>query len=38
MWFRLIYQFSKEDIQRRIEEGRITVMQQMKENMDNYAR
>lgn len=38
MWFRLIYQFSKEDIQRRIEEVHITVMQQMKENMDNYAR
>lgn len=35
--FDLIYQFSKEDIQRRIEEVRITVMQQMKENMDNYV-
>lgn len=35
--FDLIYQFSKEDIQKRIEEVRITVMQQMKENMDNYV-
>lgn len=35
--FDLIYQFSKEDIERRIEEVRITVMQQMRENMDNYV-
>lgn len=35
--FDLIYQFSKEDIEKRIEEVRITVMQQMKENMDNYV-
>lgn len=32
-----IYQFSKSDLQKRIEEVRITVMQQMKENMDNYV-
>ena len=30
-----IYPFSKEDIEKRIEEVRITVMQQMKENMNN---
>ena len=35
--FDLIYQFSKEDIEKRIEEVRITVMQQMRENMDNYV-
>lgn len=35
--FDLIYQFSKEDIEKRIEEVRVTVMQQMKENMDNYV-
>lgn len=35
--FDLIYQFSKSDLQRRIEEVRITVMEQMKENMDNYV-
>ena len=29
-----IYQFSKEEIEKRIEEVRITVMQQMKENME----
>lgn len=34
--FDLIYQFSKEDIKKRIEEVRVTVMQQMRENMDNY--
>lgn len=33
----MIYQFAKEDIQKRIEEARITVMQQMQENMDNYV-
>ena len=32
-----IYQFSKEEIEERIEEVRITVMQQMRENMDNYV-
>lgn len=32
-----IYQFSKEEIQKRIEAVRITVMQQMRENMDNYV-
>lgn len=32
-----IYQFSKEEIQKRIEVVRITVMQQMRENMDNYV-
>ena len=32
-----IYQFSKDEIEERIEEVRITVMQQMKENMDNYV-
>lgn len=35
--FDLIYQFSKADIEKRIEEVRITVMQQMKENIDNYV-
>ena len=35
--FDLIYQFSKEDIEKRIEEVRVTVMQQMEENMDNYV-
>lgn len=35
--FDLIYQFSKEDIEKRIEEVRGTVMQQMRENMDNYV-
>ena len=32
-----VYQFSKEELEQRIEEVRITVMQQMKENMDNYV-
>ena len=32
-----IYQFSKEEIEKRIEEVRVTVMQQMKENVDNYV-
>lgn len=32
-----IYKFSKEEIQERIEDVRVTVMQQMKENMDNYV-
>ncbi|MDE6798389.1 MAG: class I SAM-dependent methyltransferase, partial [Ruminococcus sp.] len=32
-----VYQFSKEEISKRIEEVRIIVMQQMKENMDNYV-
>ena len=35
--FAPIYQFSKEEIEERIEEVRITVMQQMRENMDNYV-
>ena len=35
--FDLIYQFSKEDIEKRIEEVRTTVMQQMRANMDNYV-
>lgn len=35
--FDLIYQFSKTDIEKRIEEVRCTVMQQMRENMDNYV-
>ena len=32
-----IYQFSKDALQKRIDEVRITVMQQMRENMDNYV-
>lgn len=32
-----IYQFSKEDIEKRIEEVRVIVMQQMSENIDNYV-
>lgn len=32
-----IYQFSKSDLRRRIEEVRTIVMEQMKENMDNYV-
>ena len=32
-----IYQFSKEALEQRIEEVRVTVMQQMRENMDNYV-
>lgn len=32
-----IYQFSKDDLQKRIDEVRITVMQQMRENMNNYV-
>ena len=32
-----IYGFSKSDIQRRIDEVRISVMEQMKQNMDNYV-
>lgn len=35
--FDLIYQFSTSDLQKRIEEVRITVMQQMRENRDNYV-
>ena len=35
--FDLIYQFSKEDIEKRIEEVPTTVMQQMRANMDNYV-
>ena len=32
-----IYQFSKADIEKRIEEVRVIVMQQMSENIDNYV-
>ena len=32
-----IYQFSKDDLQKRIDEVRITVMQQMRENINNYV-
>jgi hypothetical protein len=35
--FDQIYQFSKNDLENRIDEVRITVMQQMKENEDNYV-
>lgn len=35
--FDIIYQFSKADIAKRIEEVRIEVMQQMRENMENYV-
>lgn len=37
VFFDPIYQFSKEEIEKRIEEVRITVMQQMKENIENYV-
>jgi hypothetical protein len=32
-----IYQFSKNDLEKRIDEVRVTVMEQMKENKDNYV-
>lgn len=32
-----IYRFNKEELQQRIEEVRATVMQQMKENLNNYV-
>ncbi len=32
-----VYSFSREQLQKRIEEVRIIVMQQMKENMNNYV-
>ena len=32
-----IYQFSRADLQKRIDDVRITVMQQMRENIDNYV-
>ena len=32
-----IYQFSKDDLQKRIDEVRITVIQQMRENINNYV-
>ena len=32
-----IYRFSKADLEKRIEEVRVVVMQQMRENMDNYV-
>lgn len=35
--FDLIYQFSKEELKQRIEDVRVVVMQQMKENKDNYV-
>lgn len=31
-----IYQFTKDDIERRINEVRVTVMEQMRQNLDNY--
>lgn len=35
--FDVIYQFSKSDIEKRIEEVRVEVMQQMRKNVDNYV-
>ncbi|MBR1742058.1 MAG: SAM-dependent methyltransferase [Lachnospiraceae bacterium] len=35
--FDIIYQFSKEQLEKRIEEVRLTVMQQIEENKDNYV-
>ncbi|MCM1228071.1 MAG: SAM-dependent methyltransferase [Clostridium sp.] len=35
--FDLIYQFSKDYLQKRIDEVRITVMKQMRENINNYV-
>lgn len=35
--FDMIYQFSKSDIEKRIEEVRVEVMQQMRKNVDNYV-
>lgn len=35
--FNPVYQFSKDALQRRIEEVRVTVMKQMEENKDNYV-
>lgn len=35
--FDLIYQFTKEQLEKRIEEVRVIVMKQMKENKDNYV-
>lgn len=35
--FDIIYQFAKEDIEKRIEEVRPIVMQQMRENKENYV-
>ncbi|MCM1007275.1 MAG: SAM-dependent methyltransferase [Ruminococcus flavefaciens] len=32
-----IYQFSKDDLKKRIDDVRITVMQQMRENINNYV-
>ena len=32
-----IYQFAKEDIEKRIEEVRVEVMEQMRQNRDNYV-
>lgn len=35
--FDIIYQFTKEELAQRIEEVRVTVMQQMRENTENYV-
>lgn len=35
--FDVIYQFSKEDIEKRIDEVRVEVMEQMRQNADNYV-
>lgn len=35
--FDIIYQFTTEQLRQRIEEVRLIVMEQMKENMDNYV-
>lgn len=35
--FDIIYQFSEDEIRQRIEEVRVIVMQQMRENKDNYV-
>lgn len=35
--FDIIYQFSKEDIEKRIEEVRAEVMEQMRQNSENYV-
>lgn len=35
--FDVIYQFSKEDIEKRIDEVRVEVMEQMRQNKENYV-
>lgn len=35
--FDVIYQFTKEDLQKRIEEVRVIVMRQMRDNQENYV-